>query len=107
VVLEHPTISWMLLEHNADITTWDKFGKFPLHWVAMAKNREHPEDMPETMQLLLDHGADPNVRDNDGCTLLHDSSGYSPLTGTVEGSRLLLDHGANIDAENNKGKMPL
>ena len=112
-VLACPEISRILLEHNADIVNArDKYGKVPLHWAAMSEGTRDPKGILKTMQLLLDHGADPNVRDDDGCTPLHDSSrwkreGYLTRRGTVEVSRLLLDHGANIDAENNEGKTPL
>jgi ankyrin repeat protein len=64
------------------------------------------------MQVLLDHGADPNARDNDNATPLHHSSWWQkePFVaqeGTVEGTRLLLKHGAIIDAEDNNGETPL
>jgi ankyrin repeat protein len=111
MVLVRPEICRILLEHNADIDARDKFEKVPLHWAAMARFPGNAKDTLKTMQLLLDHGADPNVLDDDGCTPLHDSSWWKKENynekGTVEGSRLLLDHGANIDAENNEGKTPL
>ena len=77
----------------------------------MSEDTVDPKGMLKTMRLLLDHGADPNVRGDDGCTPLHDSSWwekeyYCQRRGTVEGPRLLLDHGANIDAENDEGETP-
>jgi hypothetical protein len=81
------------------------------HFTRQRVLRNH-RDQLKIMQLLLDHGADVNARDNDGCTPLHHSSywekgHYHPGMGTVEGSRLLLEHGAIIDAKNNEGKTAL
>jgi ankyrin repeat protein len=56
----------------------------------------------------LDHGANPNARDDNNATPLHYSSWFKYSDrGTVEGTRLLLKHGAIIDAEDNDGKTPL
>jgi ankyrin repeat protein len=84
----------MLLEHNADIHIQNAFGETALHVAAAGKVHI------DIMQVLLDHGANPNSRDNKNSTPLH--------LGTVEGStRLLLQHGAIIEAEDNMGKTPL
>jgi ankyrin repeat protein len=69
-------------------------------------------DQVDVMQVLLDHGANPNARDNDDSTPLHHSSwwenkDYGNRQGTVEGTRLLLKHGAIIDTEDNEGRTPL
>jgi ankyrin repeat protein len=66
------------------------------------------------MQLLLDHGANPNARNTNGSTPLHQSSWseylawyYDATHGTVEVTRLLLKYGAIIDSEDNEGRTPL
>jgi ankyrin repeat protein len=68
-------------------------------------------DQIDIMQVLLDHGADPNARGNSNSTPLHHSSWsrrpHRRDHGTVEGTRLLLKHGAIIDAEDNEGRTPL
>ena len=102
-------IFWMLREHNADLNIRTGLGKSLLHLAASPLDHR---DHLIIMQLLLDHGADPDARDNDGSTPLHCSSwwekqGYRSSHGTVEGTRLLLEHGANIDAEDNMGRTPL
>ena len=99
----------MLIEHNADIHIRTNFGKSPLHLAASSDNED---DQVDIVQVLLDHGADPNARDDDNSTPLHHSSlwqkkGYLTTRGTVEGTRLLLKYGAIIDAEDNEGRTPL
>jgi ankyrin repeat protein len=68
----------------------------------------HPDSI-DVMQVLLDHGADPNARDINNSTPLHHSSCSvsGGLRGRVESTHLLLKHGAIIDAEDNKGRTPL
>ena len=100
----------MLIEHNADIHIQNAFGMTPLHDAAAAHVIH--SDHVDIMQLLLDHGANPNARCIDYSTPLHHSSwwktgDYEHHQGTVEGTRLLLKHGAIVDAEDNEGRTPL
>ena len=95
----------ILIEHNADIDIPTKEGKSPLHVAAMHWIKRDQDDI---IQVLLDHGANPNARDDNNATPLHYSSWRSNADGgTVEGTLLLLNHGAIIDAEDNEGRTPL
>ena len=104
----------ILLGRNADIHIQTGLGRSPLH---VAASPHVHRDHVGIMQLLLDRGANPNARDNDGSTPLHQSSwwqkgdwkkgDYASRHGSVEGTRLLLQHGAIIDAEDNEGRTPL
>jgi ankyrin repeat protein len=54
-----------------------------------------------TMKLLLDAGADPNIRND---------AGASPLmwaAGDLEKVRLLVEHGADVNAKSDAGRTPL
>ena len=67
----------------------------PLHWDAAYGTAE-------TINDLLDGGADIHARDSDGDTPLH-----SAAFGTAETINALLDAGADINARNNNGFTPL
>ena len=58
---------------------------------------------PEELKQLLETGADPNLRDNNGRTALMKST--YPVQ--VESIRLLLEHGADPNVTDNKGMTPL
>ena len=94
-----------LIERNADIHIRAEDGMSPLHVAAIHWVKGDQDDI---MQVLLDHGANPNARDDNNATPLHYSSWWRDYDhGTVEGTRLLLKHGAIIDAEDKEGKTPL
>ena len=103
----HLQVFQMLIEHNAPIHMRTAYGQSPLH-VAASPQVKHNQCHVDIMQILLDHGANPNALDNDNSTPLHLTSCWRGFRhGTVEGASLLLKHGAIIDAENNNGRTPL
>lgn len=62
-----------------------------INWAALHKAAENSDI--EMMQYLVDHGADVNVRNNDGITpLLH-----SVRLNNVDAMEFLLKNGANPD----------
>ncbi|HEY3443757.1 MAG TPA: ankyrin repeat domain-containing protein [Paludibaculum sp.] len=54
------------------------------------------------LQLVLDAGADPNVRDRDGLPLIHITNSWHGL----EKLKLLAAHGADLQARNNRRDRP-
>ncbi|NXI61836.1 ANKR7 protein, partial [Anseranas semipalmata] len=57
----------------------------------------------ECVAILLEHGADPNVRGYGGNTALH-LAVAAPKASLAE---MLIEHDARIDVENSKGETPL
>lgn len=77
----------MLLEHRAAINAQRKNGATPLH---VASHCGHVD----VVRLLLEHGADPNVRDKYGDTPAKDALFTS--TKSQEIIRLLTEYGAKF-----------
>ncbi|NXK37132.1 ANKK1 protein, partial [Piprites chloris] len=59
--------------------------------------------LPEICSVLIEHGADPNVPDEDGWTPLH----FAAQNGDDRTVRLLLDHQARVNAQEHDGWTPL
>ncbi|KAH6993968.1 hypothetical protein EDB82DRAFT_500346 [Fusarium venenatum] len=135
MVREQSEIFRVLLQNGADVNARDCHGKTCLHVIT-----SHPVsflDMGGVLQVLSLHKIEPNARDNDGNTPLHNLSqtnyyftnsflyqfnvdlnaknhkGETPLhrasrsRGTIHFVRTLLERGANINSVDNKGRTPL
>jgi hypothetical protein len=99
----HPEFVTLLLECGANITDVDPNGETPLH--RCADIRQAPSKPAAKMaHLLLDRGADPNARNWDDVTPLHQAVRARNLA-VVE---LLLARGADPNArDKNRGSTPL
>ena len=85
----------------ADINFQNEYGETKLHTSAAKGN------LAECRQLLH-QGANPNLKDCDGCTVLHYSA-MGPSVNVVAVTSLLITAtgGADLDTQNNEGKTAL
>lgn len=91
------SVKEVLSNHSIDVNSTDYYGETPLF-------RAIYQDNIELAQLLLDNGADINIKSNNGETILYLSClNYADLS-TIN---WLLEHGANPNITDNKGKTAL
>ena len=91
-----------LLDAGADVGVEyrRKNGTTPLNMVCTRSDEKSVETI---VQMLLEHGADTEVRNYNGCTPLIMACRFFGLSSL----RLLLDHGANMEAKDGEGKTAL
>ena len=70
------TIDILFMKKGADINARNNLGETPLF---MAVKYNYP-DSPDTVQKLLDYGADPDIKGRDGNTALHQAARFNKLT---------------------------
>ena len=71
-------------------------------WPTLPSEHEHSE-YAELARILIEAGADPNAKDNDGETPLHQAVEFE----NAEAAKLLIEAGADPNAKNNNGETPL
>jgi hypothetical protein len=84
-------------QHTAD-------GSTPMH-IFFSSNGKHPQ----IVQLLLEHGANPNARNNKCQTPLHLVSSSESVASAwrFEVARILLAHGADVYPKDDEGRTPM
>lgn len=92
-----PAAAGLLIEHGANVAAVARNPTrvMPLHSAASSRN-------VAVVRQLLEHGADPNARQQSGFTSLHAAA----QNGDLETLELLLRHGADPNARNDDGKTP-
>ncbi|HUW56813.1 MAG TPA: ankyrin repeat domain-containing protein [Planctomycetota bacterium] len=91
----------LLIAKGADVNATDDRLMTPLHWAAFrCCSTRHQMDI---IEALLTAGANPNIRDKDGKTLLHPAAAL-PFPNLM---RLLLERGADPDVASRVGETPL
>ena len=91
----------LLLENgaNPNVKDKDRYKYSPLEIILRAEKIEISEKI-EIAKALIDYGADVNLKNTIGNTLLHKT--YDRAIG-----KLLIENGADVNARNNQGKTPL
>ena len=97
IFYRHPEVARFLIERGADIAAASRnaMNVAPVHAAATQGDRD-------TMELLLDRGADPNARQQLDYTPLHSSANR----GDAETARLLVARGADARAKAGDGRTP-
>ncbi len=82
----------LVAEQGHPVSLRERQGLTPLHWAAS-------DETPDTVQCLLELGAEPDVRSDEGATALMNAA-QSGRTRTVE---VLLEAGADVNATDERG----
>jgi len=90
----------VLLGYKVDVNSRNEFSLPPL--LITAAYEAHPQTL-HVVRLLLENGANPNIRADDGTTPLHAAS----YCGNLDVVRLLLKSGADVEPDDVKGRTPL
>ena len=100
----------LLKQPNIRVNVQDHRGRTPLHMAVQVKlgekhckNRQQQEECALITKLLLDHGADPNIREVNGAGALDHACG----TGNYSCNVMLIEAGADVNNADPKDRTPL
>ena len=105
-------VNLLLLEDISLANARNREGTTPLHIAALLYSEREIlrqirqgdlKDIPRLLEVLLSAGADPNIKNKEGNTALHEAT----LGGDEEVALLLIQSGADVNAINNEGLTPL
>jgi ankyrin repeat protein len=93
----HPQVASYLILKGADVNVPSNngFSVYPIHSAVAANHTE-------ICHMLLDHGAQVNVKQKSGVTPLHSAA----QNGNLEILIMLLEHGAMVNVRMEGGKLP-
>ena len=99
-------VTHTLVERNADVNARDRSTNTSLYRTMRpwTEQSERTQDCHlDVVKFLLEHGADPDSKNNNDSTPLHEASLY----GSVKGAQSMLEYyGANIHAQTWEGQTP-
>jgi ankyrin repeat protein len=95
-----PGVIRIILNYDADVDAQDNGGSTPLHLAIFDAPSLYAE---QAIGVLLEHGANINLRNHEGQTTLHKASRRSNI-GIM---RLILMRGPDVNALDNNGSTPL
>jgi len=96
-------VTRMLVERKADINARDSSGHTPLDQTMLGLDITSEDRRVNVAKFLLEHGVDPNTKDDGHLSALHHISHF----GYVKAAKLLLEYGANIHVRDEEGQTPL
>uniref|UniRef100_A0A0G4HHJ5 Uncharacterized protein n=1 Tax=Chromera velia CCMP2878 TaxID=1169474 RepID=A0A0G4HHJ5_9ALVE len=94
-------VAALLIDKGIGVNERDRLGRTALHYTT--REEWGPADNVEIAELLLSHGADIEVREIQGVTVLH----MAALYGSVRVARVLLERGADVSAVDDTGRTAL
>ena len=74
-------------------------------WTALmlSARNSRKDSSEETVKLLLEYGANVDIKDIEGWTALMMAARYSKTDSSEETVKMILEHGANVDIQNENG----